>query len=128
MKYLLILGFIFTNLSAELSPQIYQEWKAKAKEVLEIKVLDIKTHTKKSVKYIYATAKVVKIFRSKSHLKRGSIITIYYTKRAKQTPLILGASEPITLKKSYIYKAYLKKERLYLYTIAAGGKSFKQLN
>jgi len=125
MKYLLILTFIFTNLIAELPPKVYQEWKANANEVLEIKVLDVKTKTKNNLKHIYVTAKVFKIFRSKSHLKRGSIIKIYYTKRAKKSPLILGPSEPITLKKEHIYKAYLKKDKSNTYTIVAGGESFE---
>jgi len=125
MKYLLILTFIFTNIFAELPPNVYKEWKANAKEVLKIKVLDVKTKTKNNLKNIYVTAKVLKVFHSKSHLKRGSIIKIHYTKRAKNSPLILGPSEPITLKKEHTYKAYLKRDKSNTYTIVAGGKSFE---
>jgi len=126
MKYLLIATFIFKTIFAELPPKVYSKWQNKADETLYIKVVDIKTYIKNNTKYIYAKAKVLNVIKTKYNLQNGSIIDISYNKTAIIDPFIVGPSSPITLQKDKIYKAYLNKTSNNKFTIAAGGKSFKQ--
>jgi len=126
MRYLLIISFIFSTLFAELSPQVYQEWKDRADEVVDIKVKELKIDIKNNIEHIYAKAEVLNVTRSKNGLKKGSKIGIIYSKTHKRPAFIVGPSEVLTLKKDKIYRAYLNKSKDNNYTIAAGGKSFKQ--
>ena len=125
MRYLLIIALFFTHIFAELPPQVYKEWKLNAKEVLDIKVLSVNIKRDNNLQYLYIKAKVLNVISSKSQLKVGSTIEIHYTKKDKPNILIIGPTEPITLKKGHKYRAYLKRDSLGFYTLAAGGRSFE---
>jgi hypothetical protein len=76
--------------------------------------------------YVKARAKVLRVVRSRNHLRRGQWITVRYTTRAKLPHGMLGAAPTPVLKRGHRYHAYLNRIRhSHSYTPAAGVASFK---
>ena len=128
----LLMALAFTllvNARAELPPSVYEEMKRNSDEVVVVQILksssaDLKLAGNR-VQLTYE-AKVLRIIRSKSHLRPSTAITIqssYY----RFGPGEVGPSNPRRLKKSDVVTAYLHKgKKVGQYIIAAGGHSFEK--
>ena len=126
IKILFILSLFTLNVHAELPPQVYENYQKNAPEVLTILVEKVGTSLLSlSEKSVTVTAKVIRVTRSKSHLKRGNTITInYHTSFWKPIGCVGPSSLPI-LEENETYTAFLKKGEKNHYHPAARGKSFK---
>ena len=122
MRVLAIIFVLFSILSAELSPQVYQEWKSNADVVGIIKVVDTNITIKDNIENIVAKAEVIKLDRT--NIRVPKYIIIKYKKTHIQDPLIVGPAPILTLQKGKTYSAYLNKKDTY-YIPAAGGQSFE---
>ena len=108
MRILIILLAFLSILSAELPPQVYQEWKNSADIVGIIKIVDTNITIKDNIESIIAKAQILKVIKSKENVETN--ITIKYKKTHKQDPLIVGPSPVLTLQKGKKYNAYLNKK------------------
>ncbi len=124
MRYLLLLLSFFSYMDAEMSPLVYEKARNSASEYIKIDVLDSKRDRKDDTLYISAKAKVEKVYRTGSNLKKGNIIDIFYTVKMHNESGWVGPTSNIVIKKGKIYDAYLKKIDKNLYTTDAYGKSF----
>ncbi len=70
-----------TALFAEIHPQFYAEWQRSAPEYLGIAVEDVEPKSLPKDEYVKTRvrAKVVRVFRSKSRIKKGATVEIRYT-------------------------------------------------
>ena len=125
MKNIILLLLSVSALIAELPPQVYDKLKNSAQEILTIKVTNSKINLKNNTMYIFAKAKIIKVIRSKNHLKSGENINIVYSKPYIVNSFIVGPSIIVTLKKDKNYKVFLDKMQDGNYTAAARGKSFR---
>ncbi|MCY4328643.1 MAG: hypothetical protein OXC48_00930 [Endozoicomonadaceae bacterium] len=127
-------------LKAELPPYAYQKFQDESPEKLEISIIALTTKQterehrtirrldpqaevqKIATTKIEAQAKVQKVFRTASHLTAGQIINIHYQIKAYH-PVICGPSQPMHVKTSETYIAYLKAGDGF-YSLGAMGRSF----
>lgn len=127
-KIPLLISILFTlNLHAELPPYIYENYQKNAPEALTISVKKVETSLiSMSDKSVTITAKVIRIKRSQSKLKKGDSITIIYNSTFWKPSGWVGPSSLPVLEEKQIYKAFLRKgEKNNYYFPAAKGKSFK---
>lgn len=126
-KILLIFSVLTLILYAELPPYIYESYQKNAPEALTIEVKKVETSLISiSEKSVTITAKVIRIKRSQSQLKRGDTITIVYNSTFWKPSGWVGPSSLRILEEHQIYKAFLRKgEKNNYYFPAAKGKSFK---
>jgi len=127
-KILLLISILFTlNLHAELPPYVYEDLQKNAPEALIIVVNKVKTSSSLfSDTKVTVEAKVLRVFHSQSGLKKGDIITIFYTTVTSRPRGWVGPSSLPVLKEKQKYKAFLRKdERNNYYHPDARGQSFK---
>ena len=127
IKTLLIFIFFSLTLHAELPPYIYENYQKNAPEALTISVEKVKTSLISiSEKSVTVMAKVIRVKRSESKLKRGDSIIIVYRSIFWKPSGWVGPSSLPVLDEKQIYKAFLRKgEKTIYYFPAAKGKSFK---
>lgn len=116
---------------AELPPSVYKGRQEKAPESLVIRVLSVRTEESDEPQLIRLAvtleARVERVNRSRSGLKRGDVIRIRYEHRRYREPRA-GPSEVPVLEKGRAYPAYLSKSgRGREYAPAAGGYSFSEV-
>ena len=123
-----VLLILCVNLRSELPPEVYEEMKRSAPEVLMIKVSGVKatTDTKgRETTFTYG-AIVIQSIRSKTGVKAGDKIGVL-SRHHIFGPGEVGPSNPRKLKKGETVAAYLARSRKEgVYTIAAGGHSFEK--
>jgi len=127
-KILLLISILFTlNLHAELPPYIYENLQKNSPEALTISVSKVETSLiSMSEKSVTIIAKIIRVKRSKSKLKRGDTITIVYNTIFWKPRGWVGPSSLPVLEEKQTYKAFLKKgKNNNYYYPAARGKSFK---
>jgi hypothetical protein len=116
---------------AELPPYVYKDMQANAPESLVIKVLSVKTKRADEPQLVRVSvtveARVERVSRTESGLKRGQVIRIKYEHRQHKEPMA-GPSEVPVLKRRQVYPAYLKKGDAGAYSPAAGGYTFETVN
>jgi hypothetical protein len=115
----------------ELPPYVYKEQQEKADEALVIKVQSVETVETKEPNEkqtaVTIVARVEKAERTKSGLKEGDNIRIFYTRRDRKQ-LIAGPSELPILSKDKTYPAFLSQDgKNKDYVPAAGGRSFDRM-
>ncbi len=127
IKILLIFIFLTLTLKAELPPYIYENYQKNAPEALTILAEKVETSfISMSEKSVTITAKIIRVKRSKSKLKRGDSITIVYNSTFWRPNGWVGPSSLPVLTEKQRYKAFLRKgEKNNYYYPAARGKSFK---
>lgn len=135
-KYLSILMYMLfmSNLYAELPPYVYENLQKKSPEALTIKVTKVTSPSHlfnlfnlfNKRREVTAEAKVLNVKISKSGLKAGDMITIFYTTITSRPSGWVGPSSLPILEESEIYNAFLIKsvEENY-YIPSARGKSFE---
>lgn len=130
--FALLFVFSFSNaVRAELPPTAYKDMQKKAPESLVIKVLSVKTEEKRGLKSdkisVVARARVERVNRTGSGLRKGAVIEIRYEHLRHKT-LVTGPSQIRILKKDETVPAFLKKAGTgEAYVPAAGGYSFREL-
>lgn len=117
---------------AELPPTAYGDMQKKAPESLVIKVLSVRTEEKKGLSYdkvsVVLRARVERVNRTGSGLRKGDVIQISYEQRRNRT-FITGPSAIPVLKKGETVPAFLRKNgKGETYAPAAGGYSFREIN
>lgn len=127
IKTLLVFIFLTLTLQAELPPSVYENYQKNASEILTISVEKVKTSLiSLSEKSVTVTAKVIRVERSVSKLKRGEVITIVYHSTFWKPMGWVGPSSISVLEEEQTYKAFLKKsDESDYYLPAARGKSFE---
>ncbi len=127
IKKLLLISLIFFMpymLSAAISPAVYSNAKARASEVLLVKIgRVIKYRLRGNRILIKARAKVLRRYRSSRRTRYSRWITIRYITKARRSSKLLGPAPIPLLRSKQIYKAYLDRKRHY-YVPAAGNHSF----
>lgn len=122
------LMLLCSKLRSELPPQVYEEMKRRAPEVMVIKVSAVKATTDtrgRETNFIY-DASVIRPVRSKTGVKSGGKIVVQ-SRHHIFGPGEVGPSNPRKLKKGETVTAYLTRSRKEgVYTIAAGGHSFEK--
>jgi len=128
-RTILLISLLLTlNLHAELPPSVYENYQKNAPEVLIISVKKVETFLSSfNEKSVAAKAKVLRVIRSKSGLKKGDTITISYTTFTSRPRGWVGPSSLPVLEEEQKYKTFLKKMENNTYAPAARGKSFKYL-
>ena len=126
--YIAALMGLCANLRSELPPQVYEEMKRSASEVLvnNVSAVEATTDTKgREITFTY-DASVIRSIRSKTGVKAGDKIVVR-SRHPIFGPGEVGPSNPRKLKKGETVTAYLTRTRKEgVYTIAAGGHSFKK--
>ena len=127
IKIVSIFTLLILTLQAELPPYVYQNYQKNAPEALTISVKKVKTSLISfSEKSVTVTAKVLRVERSESKVKRGETITIVYRTTFWRPGGWVGPSSLPMLKEKETVKAFLRKnERHNTYSPDARGKSFK---
>lgn len=135
-KYLSILIYMLfiSHLYAELPPYVYENLQKKSPEVLMIKATKVTSPSNlfnlfnlfNHSREVTVEAKVLRVRTSKSGLKAGDIITIFYTTVTSRPSGWVGPSSLPILKESEIYDAFLTKSVEGNYYIpSARGQSFE---
>jgi hypothetical protein len=123
-----VLAILAVPVRAELALRVYREMQKKAPEFLQIKVTGVKTETTKkealTIVHVAVEAKVVKVERSETGLKKGDAIRIVYIRTIRKRPII-GPSQVPLVTKGEEYPAFLKRRDGKTYAPAAGGKTFR---
>jgi hypothetical protein len=103
---------------AALRPEIYDELRIGAPEVLMIEVVSVKQKSVPSDEIeVTVEAKILHVEQSKAGLKKGEQVIISYRIRNPKLPSIPGAGDPPILEQGGVYPAFL--------SLAAGGKIYK---
>jgi hypothetical protein len=103
---------------AALRPEIYDELRIGAQEVLVIEVVSVKQKSVSNDQIeISVEAKILNVERSKAGLRKGEQITISYKIRNPKLPSIPGAGDPQILEQGSVYPAFLNR--------AAGSKIYE---
>lgn len=113
---------------AELPPYVYIERQKKAPEALTIRVLSVRTRETDGEQFktiaVTVRARVLKVQRTATKLRRNSEIEIQYVHREHKVP-IAGPSEVPILDRGREYPAFLVKDgKARSYSPAAGGWTF----
>jgi len=127
-KILLLISIVLTlNLHAELPPYIYKNYQENAPEALTIEVKKVETSLiSMNEKSVTIAAKIIRVKRSKSKVKRGDSIIIVYNSTFWKPSGWVGPSSLPVLEEKQTYKAFLRKSKKNNYYFpAAKGKSFK---
>jgi len=127
IRTLAIFTTLLLTLQAELPPYVYENYQKNAPEALTISIKKVKTSLISfSKKSVTVTAKVLRVQRTKSKVKRGDTITIIYNSTFWKPNGWVGPSSLPVLKEDQTYRAFLRKgeENNYYYPDARG-KSFK---
>ena len=127
IKTLTIFTVLTFTLQAELPPYVYESYQKNAPEALTISAEKVETSLiSLSKKSVTVTAKVLRVQRTKSKVKRGDIITIVYNSTFWKPSGWVGPSSLPVLKENQTYRAFLRKgEKNNYYYPDARGKSFK---
>lgn len=126
--YIAVLLVLCANLRAELPPQVYEEMKRSASEVLVISVsaVEATADTKGREATFTYDANVIRSVRSKTGVQAGGKIVVR-SRHHIFGPGEVGPSNPRKLRKGETVTAYLTRTREEgVYTIAAGGHSFEK--
>ncbi|WAC17938.1 hypothetical protein OVA24_11875 [Luteolibacter sp. SL250] len=134
MKHLLgaagAVAAIVTPLRAELPPQVYDDLRNKAAEVLRIRVDQVDSKPKgfldRSSYTETVRATVTGVTRTGSGVKEGDSITITYHRPVPAKGWV-GPSPPPQLKQGWKYTAYLGRNEGGTFGISARGMSFSKL-
>ena len=114
---------------AALPPSAYKSWQKEAPEHLAVKVRSVKTSETNKPNWVEVAVtvqvQVKQIHRSRSRLKIGDVIAIYYERRMFKGPWTGPAPVPL-LVQGQDYPAYLKKVQQG-YESAAGAYSFSEM-
>jgi hypothetical protein len=129
LRTALLVLFTF-RLAAEIHPQFYFEWQKNAPEFLSIEVEGVEPKTLPRDEYFETRvrAKVVRVFRSASRVKKGSSIEIRYT--VFQPRESYAGPRPLPYLKSgtrtVFYGRVMERtaEGIWIMEPVAGGRSF----
>lgn len=137
-KFVLVLAITFTAFSfvpmtarAEMPPSAYLSFQQNATEALEVEITSVqqsRLETKEMViTSVVLAAQVLKVKRSATRLKAGTVITIKYDHRESKIPGWVGPSAIPILHKGDQCPAYLRlmNENPPVYEAAAGGYTFR---
>lgn len=127
--FIFLLAFFTSALFAELPPYVYDNLKQSGTEEIMISVKKVKTsffaiHEKE----VTLEAEVVSVRRSKSGLKTGDTIAVFYVHEIRPFGMVGPSILPL-LEENEIYLAYLTFDDVSKrYVPAARGHSFEPLN
>ena len=127
IKILPVFTLLILTLQAELPPYVYANYQKNAPEALMLSVKKVKTSLVSfNEKSVTVTAKVLRVERSESKVKRGETITIVYTTTFWKPGGWVGPSSLPILKEEETVRAFLRKGKNNdNYYPDARGKSFK---
>jgi hypothetical protein len=119
-------GLMLSNVRAELPPGSYDKLRSEAQDAI---IIEVESVTAKELKSgwteVILKARVLAVERSKSALKRGSMITIRYQSRDPNKVKFVGPRPVPILEKGEIYPAFLNgNEGMRVFEPAAFGLSF----
>lgn len=109
---------------AELPPQVYEDLKAKAPEVLEVEITRVALNTRDGENQrdisVFADATVTGVTRSQSGVKVGDVISLrYMTFKVTRTGFV-GPSPIAQVEKGGRYQIWFKKAGSHFYPAARG--------
>lgn len=109
---------------AELPPQVYEELKAKAPEVLEVEITRVALNTRDGENLrdisVFADATVIGVTRSQRGVKVGDKISLRYMTFEVITQGWAGPSPIMQVEKGGRYRIWFKKSGRYFYPAARG--------
>ena len=109
---------------AELPPQVYEDLKAKAPEVLEVEITRVALNKRDGENLrdisVFADAKVKNVTRSKSGVKVGDVISLRYMTFEVITDGWAGPSPIAQVEAGKTYRVWFKKAGRYFYDAARG--------
>ena len=109
---------------AELPPQVYEDLKAKAPEVLEVEITRVALNKRDGQNLrdisVFADAKVVGVARSNSGVKVGDVISLRYMTFEVIARGFVGPSPIETIEEGKTYRIWFKKAGRYFYDAARG--------
>lgn len=125
---LVLYGASIRHAHAELPPSAYEQMRAEASDVLEIKIARVARSTRDNENQrlvsIFADAVVTGMTRSKSGVKVGDQISLRYMTYESNGSGFVGPGPALEVKEGGSYRAWLKKSGSIFYA-AAKGRSFE---
>jgi len=123
-----LLFFCISALFAELPPYVYDNLKQAAAEEIVMEVKKVRTSFFAiGKKEVTLEIKVVSVQKSKSGLKAGDLLTVFYLHEMRPLGMVGPSTLPL-LDKNKIYHAYLTFDDVSKrYVPAARGQSFEPL-
>lgn len=117
---------------AELPPQVYEDLKAKAPEVLQVEIMRVAINKRDGQNLrdisVFADAKAVGVARSQSGVKVGDVISLRYMTFEVIRMGFVGPGPIARVEKGGSYKVWFKKAGSYFYPAARGRSVEASLN
>ena len=114
----------FNIARAELPPQVYEDLKAKAPEVLEVEVIRVAINKRDGQNLrdvsVFADATIKSVTRSQSGAKVGDQISLRYMTFEVITPGFVGPGPIATVEAGKSYRIWFKKAGDHFYAAALG--------